>query len=288
MGGICSSTKKAAEPTSAAPESKIVGERMVAEEIPVVADVMTISKSIQLEFEAASEEDYVKLEKEFFPAALAAVEKNEPGTRLWFGLKRQALDFIGQKPEDCAGKYAIIDFLVDDEAVDLHVHGGVVDLVTDTFGASIKGGLMEGFLGHAKVRQNLLTNGQALFDKQRMASKGAYMLYVPFKCGKPEYAEQVVKFFREVACPTVKAVEPKCCFWTAVQSPENPSEVAIIDIFENMEGVKEHLNDPAVVVAEMKKTMQAVPDLIESGLEGGVVANVRCYELIAKKITDIA
>merc|ERR1712014_273345 len=114
---------------------------------------------------------------------------------------------------------------------------------------------------------------------------GTYMLYVPFNCGKPEHAEQVVKFFREVACPTVKAKEPKCCFWTAVQSPENPSEVAIIDIFENMEGVKDHLANPAAVVVEMKKALEAVPDLIEGVLEGGVVANVRCYEVIAKKIT---
>ncbi|CAD7950868.1 unnamed protein product [Amoebophrya sp. A120] len=215
----------------------------------------------------------------FLKVAEEVVTKTEPGTKLWWGVKYTPIEQLGQSPQP--ERFGIVDFFVDDAAKDAHFAGEVPKAVMandQTEAPIVKGGL-DAIVASAKGWSVLVAPKVNAAEQMNNAK---FLGYLPLKAGPGQ--EENLKNLLLAGHQLVTEKEPKTPFWAAVQNQKDPTEFAIIDTFDSMEGVAEHFMDPAVVPTAVQGALKENPTLIEGGWEEGVVPNVRVLEIVAKKI----
>lgn len=244
-----------------------------------------ITVSCVLEFKATPQnEDNV--EKTLLPAGCSLVEQGEPNTRLWFGLKYFPLEPLEQK--DQKDKFAIIDFFTDNEAIDTHFAGEVPKAVKANE-ELIKNGLEKGIVANAKKWKMITQNSNRLTESDNFKftsgiKHAKYLSYIPIKCGDKSQIQNMINLLN-AGLGIVTENESKTSFWCAMQNQDDETEFCIIDCFDNLDGVVEHFVDPGRVPAAVKGACEENKKLISGGFEKGVLGNVRCYEIVCKKVT---
>lgn len=215
---------------------------------------METQHASHIEMNAAQGQDEALAE--FLQSAAPLVAETEPGTELWFALR------------GANGELTIFDIFANQSAMDAHFGGDVAGALNANAGKLVAGGWNDGVL--ASVETSQVLSATPITD----VSTATTASYIKIKAA-PGQAEALTDLLR-AAGPIVAETEPLTLYWVALQIDEET--FAIFDIFAAEEGRAAHFAGQVAGLLQERS-----PDLVEGGWEGGVVANVRNYDILASK-----
>ncbi len=192
---------------------------------------------------------------EFLTAAAPLVKETEPGTELWFALQD-------------GDALAIFDIFVDEEARDTHFSGVVAAALRQNADLLVEGGWDAGVV--ANINNSTVLSAKAPVDLYSATTA----TYITLEAA-PGKADELAALLT-AAGPLVSETEPKTLFWVALQIDEN--NFAIFDIFADASGREAHFAGHVAGLLNAKSSQ-----LIKGGWDGGVVANVTNYDILAVK-----
>ena len=208
-----------------------------------LASVITISANANM---AENLNDFLK-------EGSKIVKQTEENTVLWTALRSEE-------------NFVIFDTFENEKAMEEHFNGKVAALLNENAKDLVKDGWDEGVVKNINNSQILASKTSGDISKAKIATI--------ISLTSLENKEEQLADFLSAGASLVEQNEEGTLHWYALRFSDN--SFAIVDFFENQEGVDAHFNGK--VAALLNENAQ---DLVKGGWEEGVVSNIQAFEVIA-------